>query len=101
MILDELKSMAIYGREEAEDIKYGMDKMNEILQANINIMKEISSSHMKVTNDIIDRIEAQLRSPDTNDTIGYEHVDTKQVQTRKAEAAVDQKRILLFKVPKT
>lgn len=62
-----------------------MDQMNEILQHNVNIMMDISSSHMKVTNDIIDQIEAikaQLRSPNTKDTIGYQQVDTKQVQIR-------------------
>ncbi|KAL2499383.1 hypothetical protein Adt_24933 [Abeliophyllum distichum] len=84
-ILSDLKSMAAYAKEEAKDIKFGMDSMNEILQQNLKLLMEISTSHAKVTNDIndqIDALEAQLRSMDTNK---YEQVDTniyKQVQPK-------------------
>ncbi|KAL2534203.1 Uncharacterized protein Adt_07554 [Abeliophyllum distichum] len=85
-ILSDLKSMAAYAKEEAEHIKYRMDSINEILQQNLKLLVEISTSHAKVTNDINDRIdafEAQLRSMDTNI---YEQVDTniyKHVQIKK------------------
>ncbi|KAL2540933.1 Uncharacterized protein Adt_01911 [Abeliophyllum distichum] len=84
-ILSDLKSMAAYAKEEAEDIKFGMDSINEILQQNLKLLVEISTSHAKVTNDInyrIDALEAQLRSTDANK---YEQVDTnayKQVQIK-------------------
>ncbi|KAL2465718.1 cytokinin dehydrogenase 3-like [Abeliophyllum distichum] len=68
-ILSDLKSIAAYAKEEAEDIKLGMDSMNEILQQNMKLLLEISLSHAKVTNDIndqIDALEAQLKSMDTN-----------------------------------
>ncbi|KAL2491709.1 Uncharacterized protein Adt_27337 [Abeliophyllum distichum] len=84
-ILSDLKSMAAFAKEEAEDIKFRMDSINEILQQNLKLLVEISTSHAKVTNDINDRIdalEAQLRSTDTNK---YEQVDTnenKQVQMK-------------------
>ncbi|KAL2527775.1 Uncharacterized protein Adt_12829 [Abeliophyllum distichum] len=76
-MLSDLKSMVVYAKEEAEDIKFGMDSMNEILQQNLKLLLEISSSHAKVTNNIndqIDALEAQLRSMDTN---GYEQVQSK------------------------
>ncbi|KAL2497285.1 hypothetical protein Adt_22835 [Abeliophyllum distichum] len=85
-ILSDLKSMAAYAKEEVEDIKFGIESINEILQQNLKLLVEISTSHAKVTNDINDRIdtlEAQLRSTDTNK---YEHVNIneyKQVQMKK------------------
>ncbi|KAL2487160.1 hypothetical protein Adt_31916 [Abeliophyllum distichum] len=85
-MLSDLKSMAAYAKEEAEDIKFGMDSTNEILQQNLKLLMKISTSHAKVTNDIndqIDALEAQLRSMDTN---RCEQVDTniyKQVQPKK------------------
>ncbi|KAL2485244.1 hypothetical protein Adt_30000 [Abeliophyllum distichum] len=75
-ILSDLKSMVAYAKEEAKDIKFGMDSINEILQQNLKLLVEISTSHAKVTNDIndwIDALEAQLRSTDTKK---YEQVDT-------------------------
>ncbi|KAL2461785.1 Uncharacterized protein Adt_45205 [Abeliophyllum distichum] len=85
-ILSDLKFMAAYAKEEAEDIKFGIDSINEILQQNLKFLIEISTSHAKVTNDINDRIdalEAQLRSTNTNK---YEQVNIneyKQVQMKK------------------
>ncbi|KAL2511782.1 Uncharacterized protein Adt_17382 [Abeliophyllum distichum] len=92
-ILSDLKSMTAYAKEEVEDIKFGMDSINEILQQNLKLLVEISTSHTKITNDInewIDALEAQLRSMDTNksehvNTNKYEQVDTniyKQVQIK-------------------
>ncbi|KAL2491250.1 Uncharacterized protein Adt_26878 [Abeliophyllum distichum] len=84
-ILSDLKSMAAYAKEEAEVIKFGMDSMNEILQQNLKLLMEMSTSHAKDTNDIndqIDALEVQLRSMDTN---RCEQVDTniyKQVQPK-------------------
>ncbi|KAL2517924.1 cytokinin dehydrogenase 3-like [Abeliophyllum distichum] len=79
-ILSDLKSMAAYAKKEAEDIKFGMDSINEILQQNLKLLVEISTSHAKVTNDINDRIdalEAQLRSTNTNK---YEQVNTNEYE---------------------
>ncbi|KAL2505250.1 hypothetical protein Adt_20871 [Abeliophyllum distichum] len=84
-ILSDLKSMAAYAKEEAVDIKLGMDSMNEILQQSMKLLLEINLSHAKVNNDItdqIDALEAQLRSIDTNKC---QQVNTKiynQVQPR-------------------
>ncbi|KAL2518846.1 Uncharacterized protein Adt_15093 [Abeliophyllum distichum] len=84
-ILSDLKSMTAYAKEEAEDIKFGIDSINEILQQNLKLLVEISTSHAKVTNDINDRIdafEAQLRSTNANK---YEQVNIneyKQVQMK-------------------
>ncbi|KAL2504910.1 cytokinin dehydrogenase 3-like [Abeliophyllum distichum] len=62
-----------------------MDSINEVLQQNLKLLVEISTSHAKITNDINDRIvalEAQLESTDTNK---YKQVITneyKQVQMK-------------------
>ncbi|KAL2490179.1 cytokinin dehydrogenase 3-like [Abeliophyllum distichum] len=105
-ILSDLKSMAVYANEEAEDIKFGMDSMNEILQQNMKLLMEISTSHAKVTNDIndqIDALEVKLRSMDTNK---YEQVDTnlyKQVQPKEdpqSRSSSGLKRDVIIQSPK-
>ncbi|KAL2541954.1 cytokinin dehydrogenase 3-like [Abeliophyllum distichum] len=105
-ILSDLKSMAAYAKEEAEDIKFEMDSINEILQQNLKLLVEISTSHAKVANDINDRIdalEAQLRSTDANK---YEQVDTntyKQVQIKedpKCGSSSGPKRYAIIQSPK-
>ncbi|KAL2504618.1 hypothetical protein Adt_20239 [Abeliophyllum distichum] len=79
-ILSNLKYTITYAKEEAEDIKLGIDSINETLQQNLKLLVEISTSHAKVITDINDRIdtlEAQLRSMDTNE---YEQVNTNEYE---------------------
>ncbi|KAL2513063.1 Uncharacterized protein Adt_18663 [Abeliophyllum distichum] len=84
-ILADLKSMAAYAKEEVEDIKFGMDSINEVLQQNLKLLVEISTSHAKITNDINDRIDALEAQLGSIDTKKYEQVITneyKQVQMK-------------------
>ncbi|KAL2462222.1 Uncharacterized protein Adt_45642 [Abeliophyllum distichum] len=84
-ILADLKSMAAYAKEEAEDIKFGMDSINEVLQQNLKLLVEISTSHAKITNDINDRIDALEAQLGSTDAKKYEQVITneyKQVQMK-------------------
>ncbi|KAL2506255.1 Uncharacterized protein Adt_21876 [Abeliophyllum distichum] len=80
--------MTAYAKEEAKYIKFGIDSINDILQQNLKLLVEISTSYAKVTNDINDLIhalEAQLRSIDTNkceqvDINIYKQVQIKDLQ---------------------
>lgn len=69
--ISEIKSAAAFAKDEADDIKVGMEALAESLSYNVKLLLEISTSHTKVTNELKDRIdalEAQLESTNTKNT---------------------------------